>query len=156
MSFIVSGLDRDQFQPLFALSDEVLAERGILRRTVDAKPGFPCRITLEDAEPGETVLLLNYEHQGADTPFRASHAIFVREGGHETRRTVDEVPPALAARRHISLRAFDAAGMLQDAEIAPGDDLEPAIARLLARPEVAYLHAHYAAMGCFAARIDRE
>lgn len=155
MSFIVSGLAAEPFRPLFGLPDEALATRGILRRAVDAKPGFPCRITLEDADPGETVLLLNYEHQAADTPFRARHAIYVREGDHEPRRTVDEVPPALRVRAHISLRAFDDAGMLRAAEVAPGSDLEPAIARLLARPEVAYLHAHYAAMGCYAARIDR-
>src|SRR5437588_360549 len=83
MSFIVSALPAEPFRPLFGLSDEVLAERGVIRRTVDAKPGFPCRVSLEDAEPGETVLLLNYEHQSADTPFRASHAIYVREGGPE-------------------------------------------------------------------------
>jgi hypothetical protein len=155
MSFIVTGLPVEPFQPLFGLSDAALAERGILRRRVDAKPGFPCRITLEDAEPGETVLLLNYVHQPADTPFRASHAIFVREAEHATARTVDEVPPAILARQHISVRAFDDAGMLVDADVAPGAALEPVIQRLLGRPDVAYLHAHYAGMGCYAARIDR-
>jgi hypothetical protein len=155
MSYVVTGLSRDEFAPLFGLSDAALAERGILRRQVDAKPGFPCRITLEDAEPGETVLLLNYVHQPADTPFRASHAIFVREGDHPTARTADEVPPAILARQHISLRAFDDAGMLVDAEVAAGASLEPVIERLLGRPDVAYLHAHYAGMGCYAARIDR-
>ncbi|MET0273905.1 MAG: DUF1203 domain-containing protein [Phenylobacterium sp.] len=155
MSYVITGLARDEFAPLFALSDAALAERGVLRRTVDAKPGFPCRITLEDAEPGETVLLMNYEHQPADTPFRARHAIFVREGEHATLRTVDAVPPALAARAHISLRAFDAAGMIVGAEVAPGAALESPIERLLGRPDVAYIHAHYAGMGCYAARIDR-
>jgi hypothetical protein len=155
MSFIVTGLPAEPFQPLFGLSDAELAGRGVIRRRVDAKPGFPCRITLEDAEPGETVLLLNYLHQPADTPFRASHAIFVREAEHPTTRTVDEVPPAIRSRQHISLRAFDDAGMLVDADVAPGVALEPVIERLLGRPDVAYLHAHYAGMGCYAARIDR-
>jgi hypothetical protein len=155
MSYAITGLGREEFEPLFALSEAALAERGVLRRQVDAKPGFPCRITLEDAEPGETVLLLNYEHQPADTPFRARHAIFVREGEHATRRAVDEVPPSLRARAHISLRAFDEAGMIVTAEVAPGADLDPAIARMLDRPDVAYIHAHYAGMGCYAARIDR-
>jgi hypothetical protein len=155
MSFIVTGLPAEPFQPLFGLSDAELAERGVIRRQVDTKPGFPCRITLEDAEPGETVLLLNYLHQPADTPFRASHAIFVREADHRTTRTVDKVPPAILARQHISLRAFDDAGMMVDADVAPGVALEPVIERLLGRPDVAYLHAHYAGMGCYAARIDR-
>ena len=155
MSFVVTGLSAAPFKPLFALSDEALAERRILRRTVDAPQGFPCRVTLEDAPVGETVLLLNYEHQPADTPFRASHAIYVREGDHPTRRDVDAIPPALAVRPYISLRAFTAEGMMIDAEVAAGSDLAPVIERLLERPDAAYLHAHYAGMGCYAARIDR-
>ena len=154
MSFVVSALPADQFRPLFGLPDEALAERGIVRRTVDG-PGSPCRVTLEDAHPGETVLLMNYEHQPADTPFRASHAIYVREGDHPTRRDVDAIPPALAVRPYISLRAFTDEGMLVDAEVAPGAGLPPVIERMLERQDVAYLHAHYAGMGCYAARIDR-
>lgn len=155
MSFVISGLPIGPFQPLFALSDAALAERRIVRRRVDAPRGFPCRVTLEDAQVGETVLLMNYEHQSADTPFRASHAIYVREGDHPTRRDVDAIPPALAVRPYISLRAFDAEGMMVDAEVAPGAGLPPVIARMLQRRDVAYLHAHYAGMGCYAARIDR-
>jgi hypothetical protein len=94
MSFVVTGLPIAPFKPLFALSDAALAERRIVRRKVDAPSGFPCRVTLEDAKVGETVLLMNYEHQPADTPFRASHAIYVREGDHPTRRDVDAIPPA--------------------------------------------------------------
>ena len=154
MSFVISPLPVEPFQALFGLSDEALAEKGVHRRTVDG-PGFPCRLTLEDAPLGETVLLLNYVHQPADTPFRASHAIFVREHAAPVQPAVDEVPPALAVRKHISLRAFDAEGMMLDADIAPGDDLPPVIERLLGEPGVAYLHAHYAGMGCYAARIDR-
>jgi hypothetical protein len=155
MSFIVSGLPVEPFRPLFGLSDAALAERGVIRRRVDANPGFPCRITLEDAQPGETVLLLNYEHQPADTPYRARHAIYVSEQARETQRAVDEIPGALRVRKAISLRAFDDAGMMLEADVAPGAELEPAIERLLAVPGVAYLHAHNAGMGCYAARIDR-
>jgi hypothetical protein len=155
MPYVFSGLPLEPFRPLFGLSDEALAERGVVRRTVDERPGFPCRVSLDDPEPGETVLLLNYEHQSADTPFRASHAIYVGEHAKEAHPAVNEVPPSLRARNAISLRAFDEAGMLIAAEVAPGAALEPAIERLLAKPEAAYLHAHYAAMGCYAARIDR-
>ena len=155
MSFVISGLSAEPFRPLFALSDEALAQRRIVRRTVDAPVGFPCRVTLQDAMPGETVLLMNYEHQPADTPFRAAHAIYVRQGDHAPWRGVDEIPPVFEVRTHASLRAFDAEGMMADAELVPSGDLKPAIERLLARPDVAYLHAHYAGAGCFAARIDR-
>jgi hypothetical protein len=155
MSYVVTGLSPEPFRHLFDLSDAALAEQGVLRRTVDANPGFPCRVSLEDAEPGDTVLLMNYEHQPADSPFRARHAIYVSQGAREARRTVDAIPGAIRRRAFISLRAFDAAGMLVDAEVAPGEALEPVIERQLALPTVAYLHAHYAAMGCYAARIDR-
>jgi len=154
MSFIVSALPVAQFQPLFALSDAELAERGIVRRTVDG-PGSPCRVTLADAEPGETVLLMNYEHQPADTPFRSRHAIFVREGVEDRSFAPGEIPSAFSARKFLSLRAFDDGGMMVDADIAPTTDLPEAIGRLLADPQVAYLHAHYAGAGCYAARIDR-
>jgi hypothetical protein len=109
---------------------------------------------MRDAEVGERLLLVNYTHQPADTPYRASHAIFVREGAEQAYRAVGEVPEVMR-RRLISLRAFDAAGMMVDADVAEGEALEPLIARLLADPKAAYLHAHYARFGCFAARIDR-
>ena len=155
MSFVVSGLPLDPFRPLFGLSDAALAERGVIRYAVDTPQGFPCRITLTDARPGQTVLLANFEHQPADTPFRSRHAIFVGEQAAETARYVDEVPPSLAVRPHISLRAFDEAGMMLDGQVAPGAELAPVIGRMLAADGVAYLHAHYAGRGCYAARIDR-
>lgn len=155
MSFVVAGLPLDRFRPLFGLSDGALAERGVIRHTADKPLGFPCRITLTDARPGETLLLANYEHQPADTPFRSRHAIFVGEQATETARYVDEVPPSLAVRPYISLRAFDEAGMMTDGQVAPGAELAPLIERMLDADGVAYLHAHYAGRGCYAARIDR-
>lgn len=154
MAYVITGLSPEPFRPLFGLSDEALAARGVQRRTVDAKPGSPCRITLEDAEPGETVLLLNHEYQSADTPYRGRHAIFVREGAAEAARVADAIPPYLAVRL-ISLRAFDEAGMMLDADVAEGRDLEPVIARMFENPDVAYLQAHNAKRGCYAARIER-
>jgi hypothetical protein len=155
MSYVVTGLPPERFAALFGLSDAELAARGIERRRVDAPTGFPCRVSLEDAQVGETVLLLNYEHQPAPTPFRASHAIYVNERAHEMRRCVGELPGALARRTHISLRAFDRLDMMLDAEVCAGAELEAAIARLFGRADVAYLHAHAAGMGCYLARIDR-
>ncbi|MBU1376649.1 MAG: DUF1203 domain-containing protein [Alphaproteobacteria bacterium] len=155
MSFVVSALPMAPFRPLFDLSDAELTQRGIVRRTVEG-PGAPCRVTLQDAEPGETVLLLNYEHQPADTPFRSRHAIFVRKDAADTTFAPGEIPPAFSARQFLSLRAFDEAGMMIDADLVPTIDLETAIPRLLADSQVAYLHAHYPGAGCFAARIDRS
>jgi hypothetical protein len=154
MSFAILGLSPEPFRPLFGLSDAALAQRGARREIVDLEPGFPDRVELRDARPGERVILLNHLHQPADTPYRASHAIFVREGAEAAARFVDEIPPALAIRP-ISLRAFDAGHMMIDADLAPGSALAPAIEALLANPAIAYIQAHYAKRGCFAARIER-
>lgn len=155
MSFVVTALPAAPFQPLFGLSDEALSERGIIRRRIEAPDGSPCRITLQDAEAGETVLLLNYEHQPADTPFRSRHAIFVREGAQDTAFRPGEIPPAFAVRKHLSLRGFDETGMMLDADLTPTADLKTAVDRMFANPAIAYIHAHYAGAGCYAARIDR-
>lgn len=154
MSFTISGLPLDQFKPLFALDDDALAARGVKRVIASAKPGFPCRISLHDAEPGQSVLLLNHEHQTADTPYRSSYAIYVNEAASETWRGEDAVPGSLRGRP-ISLRAFSGEGMLVGAEVIAGDALEAAIERRFADPVAEYLHAHNAAHGCFVARIDR-
>jgi hypothetical protein len=154
MSFTVSSLPIAPFAPLFALDDAALVQRGMQRVVADAPFAFPCRITLDDAAPGETLILLNHEHQPADTPFRASHAIYVREAARAPVSTTDALPPALR-RRLLSLRGFDAAGMLRDADVVEGAAARPVIERMLSDPGVAYLHAHYAKPGCYAARIDR-
>jgi hypothetical protein len=154
MSFRITGLDPAPFRHLYGLSDEELAGRGAKRCVADQKPGFPDRVELRDAEPGESVLLINHTHQPADTPYRASHAIFVREGAERAYSAVDVVPEPLRGRP-ISLRAFDGDHMMVDADLVDGRELESLIERLLADPKVSYLHAHYARRGCFAARIER-
>ena len=154
MRYVISGLPIETFRPLFRLSDADLAARGIVRQTAGADGRYPCRVTLEDAKPGQTLLLLNYEHQDAATPYRSNYAIFVNESAAETRELADALPPVLRGRP-IALRAFDQAGMLVAADLALADDVETVIDRQFAKPEVAYLHAHNAAHGCFAARIDR-
>ena len=153
MSFIISGLPIEPFAPLFGLSDDALAERGALRVTA-AAGRFPCRVMLEDAPVGQSLLLVNYQHQDAATPYRSNYAIFVSEAARETRRLEGALPPVLRGRP-IAVRAFDEAGMLLAAELALNDDVEAAIGRRFANPAAAYLHAHNAAHGCFAARIDR-
>jgi hypothetical protein len=155
MAYIVSGLPLAEFQPLFGLSDEALAERDIVRVVAEADTGYPCRVLLENASVGQTLLLLNYEHQPLASPYRSRHAIFVNEAARQERTFRDRMPAILAQRKLIGLRAFDDAGMMLDAEIVPGVEVEAAAVRLLASPEIAYLHAHNPARGCFAARIDR-
>ena len=154
MTFRITGLDPKPFRHLFGQPVEVLREHGAVRYVVDEKPGYPDRIELRDAEPGESVLLLNYTHQPADNPYRASHAIFVLEGAGEAYDRIDEIPEVMRIRP-ISLRAFDADDLMVDGDVVEGARIERLIERFLADPRVGYLHAHYARRGCYAARIDR-
>ena len=155
MTYRISGIAPERFERLFGLPDAALAAEGVVRVTADKKPGFPCRITLEDAEPGETLLLLNHEDHDAATPFRSSYAIYVREKAAEAAVLEDELP-AVFANRAIALRAFDAEGMLRGASLALAGDADERIRELFDRDEIAYIHAHNAAPGCFAARIERS
>jgi hypothetical protein len=154
MSFRILGLDPQPFHHLFGLSDDDLAAQGAKRYVVDQKPGFPDRVEVRDLEPGETAILLNYTHQPADTPYRASHAIFVREGAERRYEAIDSIPEVLRLRS-LSLRAFDPDHMLADADVVDGEEAKTAIERFFANPQVAYIQAHYAGPGCYAARIER-
>jgi len=154
MSYRITGLDPAPFRGLYGLPEADLARRGARRMIADSKPGYPDRVELRDAEPGESVLLLNFTHLAVDTPYRSSHAIFVREGAEHGVSWINEVPECIRSRL-VSLRAFDASGMMADADVVDGAALEPLIAKFLADPNVSFLHAHYARRGCYAARIDR-
>jgi len=155
MPFRISSLPVEPFQALFGLSDMELAEHGAVRAVADAKPGFPCRVTLADAEPGETLILLNYEHLPVDSsPYHAKGPIFVRESAKGGAEMQDNVPDYLT-RRILSVRAYDRDGMMLDADVVDGRDLTPGIAKFFENEGVAYLHAHFAKRGCYAARIDR-
>jgi Protein of unknown function (DUF1203) len=152
--FRITGLPAETFQHLFALTDEQLAAHHAQRYVADAKPGYPDRIEMRDAEVGESVILVNHMHLPDDSPYRSSHAVFVLEGATESYDATDRVPDVLRGRM-LSLRAFDDAGMMLDADLVAGADIEPLIIRFFANPAIAFIHVHYAKRGCYACRIDR-
>ena len=154
MVFRIKGLSPEPFRHLYGLSDEELATAGVKRYIADRNPGFPDRIEMRDGEPGETFLLINHVCQPADTPYRATHAIFVREGAERTFDRVDEVPEVMRIRL-LSLRAFDEEGMMVDADVVDGMEIESLIERFFSNPKVAYIHAHNAKRGCYSGQIDR-
>jgi hypothetical protein len=155
MTYQIKGLDPSPFLALAGLADEKLKKRGVVRMIADTTPGFPCRITLDDAEFGRALLLVNHVSLDGITPYRASHAIFITEGETTSALYEDEIPPALQ-RRVLSLRAFDQAGMMVDAILAQPGEAEPEILRLLDDARVHHVDAHNAVRGCFAARIERS
>jgi len=154
MSFQIHALPATRFMPLFELSDSELANMQASRMVADAKPGFPCRVSLADAEPGEVVILVNFEHQPADSPYRSSHAIFVREHAEQAFPAVGEVPEALSSRL-ISLRAFDKKHFMITADVVEGVHLSEVIPATFDNPAVSYVHLHHAKQGCYAARVTR-
>lgn len=154
MNFKVTGLSAEPFRHLYGLSDEALALKGVKRYVADKKPGYPDRIEMRDAEIGEKLLLLNHVCQPADTPYRATHAIFILEGADATYQAVNEIPEVMRDRL-LSLRAYDAAGMMLDADVVEGTDAVRIINRFFSSPGVAYIHAHNAKRGCYSGRIDR-
>ncbi|MET0533508.1 MAG: DUF1203 domain-containing protein [Steroidobacter sp.] len=154
MSFRITGLPLHQFESLFSLSNEQLAERNAVRVVANKRPGYPCRVSLQDAELGESLILLNYEHLPVASPYRSVHAVYVREAATEAALAVDEVPVSFR-HRLLSLRAYDAKGMMQSADVTPGTAVETMIEQMFADPTVEYLHVHNAKPGCYAARVDR-
>lgn len=155
MTYAVRGLDPSPYEPLFGLSTDELAEKGVVRMAVSSKPSFPCRVSLTDCDVGESVLLLNHVSHDVANPYRASHAIFVREGAREAACYRDEVPPVFGPRV-LSLRGFDADGMMVDAVLSPAGEADAGIRSLFANPAIETIHAHNAIRGCFAAKIERN
>ena len=154
MHFRIQGLPAEEFTPLFSMSDMELAERGAVRRIADARErGYPCRVSLTDSKPGDELILVNYEHHAVASPYRMRFAVYVRPGEMQF-DAIDEVPQYLRGRT-LAVRAFDDTGMMVGWELVEGDRLEDAVAKLLAEPRAAYLHLHFAAPGCYAARVER-
>jgi hypothetical protein len=154
MAYRMEGLAPEAFESLFGMMDGELAARGMMRVTADSDFGFPCRVSLRDAAPGEELVLLNHVSHDVDGPFRTTYAIFVRKDAEAPASFTDEAPPYLD-RRTLSLRGFGADGMLKDGLLAMPGEADAKIRALFERPEVETIHAHAATYGCFLARIER-
>lgn len=155
MGFQISGLSREQFLEFFELDDDALAARGAKRYIADTKPGFPCRVSLIDANPGESVILLPFHHQAARTPYYAAGPIFVREAAQNTLLAANKVPELLLTRL-LSVRAYDSKDMMIEADVVDGGEVERLLYRFLDNPVVSYVHVHFARPGCYACRVDRD
>jgi hypothetical protein len=154
MNFQIVPLPLEPFTSWFALDDEQLRARGAKRYVADRQPGFPCRVSLMDATPGERVVLVPYTHQDSDSPYRASGPIFIRENAQNASIGLNEVP-GLLRLRVLSVRAYDADALMVDADVVDGPELESVINRMFKDARVIYLHVHFARPGCFACRVDR-
>ncbi|MEO1024775.1 MAG: DUF1203 domain-containing protein [Pseudomonadota bacterium] len=154
MDFQIKPLQVRDFAHLFDLSDEELAARNACRQIVTSTPGTPCRASMEDAEIGETVILFNYEHQPADSPYKSTHAVFIRENAVQAEPAVNEIPEVIR-RRIMSLRYFDKDHMMIDADVVSGDAVAAELSQAFENDDIAYVHLHNAKPGCFAASVHR-
>ena len=154
MSFIIKPITSQAFEHLYGLNDEELQILGVQPFIAKSKPGYPCRITLQDAEPGERVLLLNYVHLDTTSPYRASHAIFVRDGASTKTYQADEIPEMISSRL-LSVRAYNCEDMMLDADVVEGVNVATELKRMFSEPDVQYIHIHTAKRGCFLTLVDR-
>ncbi|WP_425091626.1 DUF1203 domain-containing protein [Tropicimonas sp. S265A] len=154
MDFQIRALPAAEFEHLYDLSDAELVAHQACRQIVKTKPGTPCRVSMQDAEVGETVILVNYEHLPAESPYCARHAVFVRQDAKPAQIAINEVPEVIRTRL-ISLRYYDAQHMMIDANVVEGTSVGEELSVAFKRPEIAYAHIHNAKPGCFAASAHR-
>jgi hypothetical protein len=154
MVFQIIALHHQQFEDYFLMTDQELSEHRAKRISVENKPGYPCRVSLQDAEVGERILLINYQHQEKGGPYQASHAIFVRENQPQAELEADFVPESIR-QRVISLRAFNVDHDMIGADICDGDVISPVLNQMFENSDVSYIHLHNAKPGCFAAKVVR-
>jgi hypothetical protein len=155
MTYRIEGLAPAAFDSLFSMTESELAAQGAMRVTADSDFGFPCRVSLEDAAPGEELVLLNHVSHDVAGPFRTAYAIYVRKDAKRAASHTDEVP-AYLDRRTLSLRGFGADGLLKDARLVPPGEADAGIRGLFERSDIDTVHAHAATYGCFLARIERN
>jgi hypothetical protein len=152
--FQLIGLDPAPFEALFELSDERLAGMSARHVVASESQGFPCRVSLDDAEAGDELLPLPFVHQPAASPYHASGPIYVRRGARQRTLAVGEMP-AYVTRRLMSVRAYDAAHMMVDASVCEGSAVAAEIERLFGIERVAYIHLHNAKHGCYSCLVRR-
>ncbi|MCU7373782.1 DUF1203 domain-containing protein [Paucibacter sp. O1-1] len=150
--FVVLGLSPEPFAPLFKMTAEELASRDIDTHIAD--DDVPCRISLSAPAAGTRVLLINYHHLDAKSPYASAGPIFISEEAGSQGRYLNFLPPVLASRL-LSTRAYDEADRMLDAQVCEGSAAAPIISAMLDVPDVHYLHLHFAKRGCFAARVIR-
>lgn len=154
MNFKIKSLDDNEFSVLFRWGDLELEKMGAIRMTVDKFPGFPCRVSLEDAEIGEEVILLPYQHHRTNSPYQASGPIFVRRIAKTSSLGNNEIPKMLN-HRLLSLRGYDKNGIMQEATVTEGNSLKEQIIKIFENEEINYIHIHNARPGCYNCVVER-
>lgn len=154
MEFKIKALNHREFEPLFKLSNTELEAQGMQRMLVDEKPGFPCRVSLADAEIGEEVILLSYEFHKAKTPYQSKGPIFVRKGLKTASFENNEIPLMLQ-HRLLSYRGYDKSGIMRAAKTEKGANTKKVIESIFENSKIEYIHIHNSSPGCYNCEVRR-
>ena len=153
-NFQIKSLQDSEFSNLFKLENQELEKLGAIKMIVDRKPGFPCRVSLQDAEIGEEVILLSYQHHQTNSPYQSSGPIFIRKNATTAILDINEIPKMLD-HRLLSIRAYDKNGMMKDSLISEGLSLKDILINTFTNPEIYYVHIHNAKAGCYNCKVER-
>lgn len=148
INFQIKALPEEGFAAIFNLDDAALQQMGAVRMTADKQPGFPCRVSLQDAAPGEEVLLLPYQHHSTCSPYQSSGPVYIRKMAKTAAPGINEIPFMLQ-HRLLSLRAYDSNGMMKNALVTEGNKLAHSLHALFETAEISYIHIHNAKAGCY-------
>lgn len=154
MNFRIKALDEREFVALFNLSNSELEKIGAVKMIVDEFPGFPCRVSLEDAEIGEEVILLPYQHHKTNSPYQSSGPIFVRKIAKSSIYEINEIPK-MFNHRLLSLRGYDKNAIMKDASVVEGNSLKAQIFKIFENEDIHYIHIHNAKPGCYNCLVER-
>jgi hypothetical protein len=154
MKFRIKSLDDKEFSALFKLDDFALEKMGVVRMIVDEYPGFPCRVSLEDAQIGEEVILLPYQHHKTNSPYQASGPDFVLKIAKTPMFELNQIP-TMFHHRLLSIRGYDKNGMMKEASVIEGNNLNEEIEKTFKNDEIHYIHIHNARPGCFNCVVER-
>ena len=152
-NFIITALENN-FNYLFDLSEKELAAKGAKKMIVDEKPGYPCRVSLADAEIGEEVVLFPFQHLKTNSPFQSSGPIFVRKNAKTSTLEVNIIPEFLL-HRFLSIRAYDTNGMMVETGTCQGTELKDKLQSYFKNINVSYIQIHNAGPGCYDCQVNR-
>jgi hypothetical protein len=153
MNFKITAIE-NKYNHLFNLNEEELASKGGVKMIVDEKPGYPCRVTLEDAEIGEEVVLFPFEYHKTDSPYKASGPIFIRKNAEKANLDINEIPEMLFKRLQ-SLRVYDKNGMMIDVKTLEGNEIRKEIESIFSNDLANYIQIHNANPGCYNCQVNR-
>jgi hypothetical protein len=121
---------------------------------VDHRGGAPLRCCLRDSRPGERLALVRVAPPGPAGPYAETGPVFLHADGCDGPET-DGYPADFAARTQV-LRCYDHTGRILGGEVVPaGGDHIGTAERLLADPEVAFLHTRNVVFGCYMLTLRR-